>query len=167
MGRIETAILTLEEARGRFEEWRRNRRGKARIPTELWSAAVEVARKEGINRTARELHVAWDDLKRRVVTAGEVYALRSLSMPRKRKRFAASSGFFREDMGTETRPAYCCSLTTSPATSSVSFSEHTLSRSPPNKFREELLDRGGSAPEAGDVLFSCRGESLPEAASSR
>jgi hypothetical protein len=50
----------------RFEEWRNNRSGKARIPAELWSAAVEVARKEGINRTARELHVAWDDLKRRM-----------------------------------------------------------------------------------------------------
>jgi hypothetical protein len=72
MGRSETAIITLEEARGRFEEWRSNRRGKARIPAELWSAAVEVARREGINRTAKELHVAWDDLKRRVVTKGEV-----------------------------------------------------------------------------------------------
>jgi hypothetical protein len=72
MGRNETAVITLEEARGRFEEWRSNRRGKARIPAELWSAAVEVARKEGINRTARELHVAWDDLKRRVATTGEV-----------------------------------------------------------------------------------------------
>ena len=68
MGRSETAIITLEEARGRFEEWRSSRRGKARIPAELWSAAVEVARKEGINRTARELHVAWDDLKRRIAT---------------------------------------------------------------------------------------------------
>ncbi len=58
------AIISLEEAKVRFEEWRKNRRGKARIPAELWSAAVEVARKEGINRTARELHVAWDDLKR-------------------------------------------------------------------------------------------------------
>ena len=29
---------------------------------ELWSAAVAVARKEGLNQTARELHVAWDDL---------------------------------------------------------------------------------------------------------
>src|SRR5260370_39420351 len=65
-------IVSLEEARARFEEWRNNRRGKARIPAELWSAAVEVARKEGINRTARELHVAWDDLKRRVATTGEV-----------------------------------------------------------------------------------------------
>ena len=72
MGRSETAIISLEEARGRFEEWRSNRKGKARIPAELWSAAVEVARKEGINRTARELHVAWDDLKRRVATTGEV-----------------------------------------------------------------------------------------------
>jgi hypothetical protein len=55
MGRSETAIITLEEAKGRFEEWRSNRSGKGRIPGELWSAAVEVARKEGINRTAREL----------------------------------------------------------------------------------------------------------------
>src|SRR6202140_5085684 len=70
MGRSETAIITLEEAKGRFEEWRNNRRGKARIPAELWSAAVEVARKEGINRTAKELHVAWDDLKRRMPATG-------------------------------------------------------------------------------------------------
>jgi hypothetical protein len=66
------AIISLEEAKARFEEWRNNRRGKARIPAELWSAAVEVARKEGINRTARELHVAWDDLKRRMPATGAV-----------------------------------------------------------------------------------------------
>ena len=72
MGRSETGIITLEDAKGRFEEWRSNRKGKARIPAELWSAAVEVARKEGINRTARELHVAWDDLKRRMATTAEV-----------------------------------------------------------------------------------------------
>jgi hypothetical protein len=63
------AIISLEEAKVRFEEWRKNRRGKARIPAELWAAAVEVARKEGINRTARELHVAWDDLKRHMSAA--------------------------------------------------------------------------------------------------
>ena len=28
--------------------------------------------KEGINRTAREVHVAWDDLKRRMAPMGEV-----------------------------------------------------------------------------------------------
>ena len=52
MPRSKTPIVSLEEAKARFEEWRNNRRGKARIPAELWSAAVEVARKEGINRTA-------------------------------------------------------------------------------------------------------------------
>ena len=72
MPRNKAPIMTLDEARARFEEWRNNRRGKARIPAELWSAAVEVARKEGINRTARELHVAWDDLKRRMAPMGEV-----------------------------------------------------------------------------------------------
>ena len=69
MPRRKTAIITIEEAKARFGEWRQNRRGKARIPAELWSAAVAVARKEGLNRTARELHVAWDDLKRRMEAA--------------------------------------------------------------------------------------------------
>jgi len=72
MPRRKAATVSLEEARRRFEEWRNNRSGKARIPAELWSAAVEVARREGIKRTARQLHVAWDDLKRRMETQGGV-----------------------------------------------------------------------------------------------
>src|SRR3954447_25323149 len=72
MGPSETAIITLEDTKKRFEEWRSHRKGKARIPAELWSAAVEVARKEGVNRTARELHVAWDDLKRRLAGAKDI-----------------------------------------------------------------------------------------------
>jgi hypothetical protein len=72
MAQSKAPAISLEEARRRFEEWRSIRRGKARIPAELWSAAVEVARKEGINRTARELHVAWDDLKRRMASTDEV-----------------------------------------------------------------------------------------------
>src|SRR5580658_9635001 len=72
MPRNKAPMMTLGEARARFEEWRNKRSGKSRIPAELWSAAVEVARKEGINRTARELHVAWDDLKRRMAPMGEV-----------------------------------------------------------------------------------------------
>src|ERR1700744_54021 len=72
MPRSKIPIVSLEEAKARFQEWRNIRRGKARIPAELWSVAVEVARREGINRTARELHVAWDDLKRRMVSTGEV-----------------------------------------------------------------------------------------------
>jgi hypothetical protein len=40
MPRTNTSIITVEEAKRRFEEWRRNRKGKAPIPDELWAAAV-------------------------------------------------------------------------------------------------------------------------------
>jgi len=46
MAHSETAIISLEEVRVRFEEWRNHRSGKARIPAELWSAAVEVAKRK-------------------------------------------------------------------------------------------------------------------------
>ena len=44
-------------------------RGKAPIPDALWSAAVDVARKEGVSRTATELRVEWNRLKRRMAAA--------------------------------------------------------------------------------------------------
>jgi hypothetical protein len=56
--------LTIDEVRARFEAWRQNRQGKSPIPDELWSAAVELARKDGINRTAAELHLDGGKLKR-------------------------------------------------------------------------------------------------------
>ncbi len=61
--------VSLEEAKARFENWRQNRKGKAAIPDELWAAAVEVAGKEGINRTSTELRVEWNHLKRRMAGA--------------------------------------------------------------------------------------------------
>jgi hypothetical protein len=63
------SIVSVEEVRRRFERWRRNRRGKARIPDELWSAAVAVARREGVNRAAAALHLDGGKLKRRMVAA--------------------------------------------------------------------------------------------------
>lgn len=72
MPRGRTPTVNLEEAKARFEERRQSRRGNGRIPAELWSAAVAVARKEGLNRTAQELHVSWHDLKRRMAIAAEV-----------------------------------------------------------------------------------------------
>ena len=56
--------LTIDELRARFEAWRQNRQGKSPIPDELWSAATELARKDGINRTAAELHLDGGKLKR-------------------------------------------------------------------------------------------------------
>jgi hypothetical protein len=67
--RSKAPAITLEEAKARFEQWRQNRTGKAAIPDELWAAAVGVARKEGASRTATELRVEWNHLKRRMAAA--------------------------------------------------------------------------------------------------
>ena len=64
--------LTLDEVRTRFENWRQNRRGKQRIPEELWSAAIELARRNGVNPTAAALHLDGGKLKRRMVAADSV-----------------------------------------------------------------------------------------------
>ena len=69
MPRSKTGSITLEEVKARFEEWRRNRKGKASIPDELWAAAAGVARKEGVSRTSTELRVEWNHLKRRMAAA--------------------------------------------------------------------------------------------------
>ena len=65
--RSNSRALTIDEVRVRFEEWRKNRQGKSPIPDELWSAAVQLARKDGINRTAAELHLDGGKLKRLIV----------------------------------------------------------------------------------------------------
>jgi hypothetical protein len=62
--RSKSRALTIDEVRARFEEWRQNRQGKSPIPDELWAAAVELAGKDGINRTAAELHLDGGKLKR-------------------------------------------------------------------------------------------------------
>jgi hypothetical protein len=53
----------------RFEEWRQSRKGKAPIPDELWAIAIDVARKEGLNRASTGLRVEWNHLKRRMAGA--------------------------------------------------------------------------------------------------
>ena len=65
--RSNSRALTIDEVRARFEEWRENRQGKSAIPDELWSAAVQLARKDGVNRTAAELHLDGGKLKRLMV----------------------------------------------------------------------------------------------------
>jgi hypothetical protein len=65
-------ITDIDEVRARFEDWRRTRKGKARIPDELWSAAIEVARRDGVNRTAAALRLDGGKLKRRMVASQPV-----------------------------------------------------------------------------------------------
>jgi len=59
-------VLTIDEVRGRFERWRQKRQGRSAIPDELWSAAAELASRDGINRTAAALHLDGGKLKRRM-----------------------------------------------------------------------------------------------------
>ena len=65
--RSNSRARTIDEVGARFEEWRKNRQGKSAIPDELWSAAVQLARKDGVNRTAAELHLDGGKLKRLMV----------------------------------------------------------------------------------------------------
>ncbi len=62
----------IDTVRSLFEQWRQTREGKARIPDELWSAAVAVARRDGIHRTAAALHLDGGKLKRRMVASDSV-----------------------------------------------------------------------------------------------
>jgi hypothetical protein len=58
------------EVQALFDQWRQTRKGKARIPDELWAAAVEVARRNGCNRTAAALRLDGGKLRRQMVAAG-------------------------------------------------------------------------------------------------
>jgi hypothetical protein len=61
--------VSIDHVRRRFERWRTSRPRTSRIPDELWAAAIEAARRGGVNRTARELHLDGGKLKRMLVAA--------------------------------------------------------------------------------------------------
>jgi hypothetical protein len=65
-------LPTVEELGARLEEWRRNRQGRAAIPDELWSAVIEVARRDGLSRTATALRLDYAKLKRLMMAADGV-----------------------------------------------------------------------------------------------
>jgi len=56
----------LEDLRRRFEDWRRTRKVRTRIPNRLWASAVKLAGRHGIHRTAKALRVDYYALKKRV-----------------------------------------------------------------------------------------------------
>ena len=65
-------VATVEEVRARLEEWRRSRQKGAAIPDELWAAASELARKNGVTRTATALGLDGGKLKRLMMAADGV-----------------------------------------------------------------------------------------------
>ena len=54
----------------RFTTWRAGRRRGERIPEELWQAAAEHARHDGLSATAARLKLSYYDLKRRLEAGG-------------------------------------------------------------------------------------------------
>lgn len=64
--------VRLDGVAARFRQWRKRRQGKAAIPDELWAAAAEVARRDGVNRTATALHLDGGKLKRRMLSSDSV-----------------------------------------------------------------------------------------------
>lgn len=64
------ARVDLQRLCGRVERWRERREGpRARVPEELWDAAVVVARVEGVHATAKALRFNYYSLKDRVEQA--------------------------------------------------------------------------------------------------
>jgi hypothetical protein len=56
----------IERIQKRFEDWRKSQKPRTRIPKRLWESAVQVARGCGVNRTAKALHLDYNDLKKRL-----------------------------------------------------------------------------------------------------
>jgi hypothetical protein len=65
-------VATVEEVGTRLTEWRQSRQKGAAIPDELWSAAIEVARRDGVTRTATALHLDGGKLKGLMMAADGV-----------------------------------------------------------------------------------------------
>jgi hypothetical protein len=52
----------------RFEEWRKGRKGRSRIPDDLWFLAISAARTHGVWRASKILGLDYMRLKQRVQT---------------------------------------------------------------------------------------------------
>jgi hypothetical protein len=61
----------LHKLHGRFVRWRRSHTGRLPIPDPFWTAAAEVARKRGINATAKALHLEYGKLKEKTLALGQ------------------------------------------------------------------------------------------------
>jgi len=56
----------LDRLRLRFDRWRRTHKARSRIAEPLWAAAVKVAGKYGLHRTAKALRLDYYSLKKRL-----------------------------------------------------------------------------------------------------
>ena len=56
---------TLEEVQEQFEQWRRDKKGREKIPEALWAAAVLLTRRHPVFKVAEALRLNYNDLKER------------------------------------------------------------------------------------------------------
>jgi hypothetical protein len=61
--------VALSATRRQLEHWRHRQSGRKRLPQELWSKAVTLAREHGLNKTARTLGLKYDSLKKHLEAA--------------------------------------------------------------------------------------------------
>ncbi len=61
----------LKEVQGKFQKWRKRKKGRSLIPEELWEAAVGLSSNYSIHQISRELHLNYSDLKKRVEGSSE------------------------------------------------------------------------------------------------
>jgi hypothetical protein len=76
----------LHKLHGRFVRWRRSHTGRLPIPDPLWTAAAEVARKSGINATAKVLHLEYGKLKGKTLALGQGAGVKRSWTARPRRR---------------------------------------------------------------------------------
>ena len=63
---IPNELLELSQ---RFEQWRKDRPLRKRVPESMWSAAVEMAQRHGLHRTSKVLRLDYVRLKKRMPAA--------------------------------------------------------------------------------------------------
>lgn len=81
MARRELPSPTIEQVHSRFQQWRKSRQGRAPIPDELWEAAAELARRDGVNRTATALGLDGGKLKQRIGESAAAATLPTATAP--------------------------------------------------------------------------------------
>jgi hypothetical protein len=65
-----TLPVALRTARRQLDRWRSRHRPHTRLPDELWSKAVTLARRHGLNKTASALGLKYYSLKKRIEAKG-------------------------------------------------------------------------------------------------
>jgi hypothetical protein len=58
----------LEELRGRFDQWRQNRKKGSRVPKELWDSAVRLSKDYSASQLSRVLRLHYSQLKKRIAS---------------------------------------------------------------------------------------------------